>query len=85
MQNQMTLTTELGRLSRANDVRILQRICLFMIHFIRYLLDHFESPDEPIDTFIEWWNETGERSAIDAEECRSAADSRNSSTHFRIG
>jgi len=85
VQDQISLTTELNRLSRSSDVRVLQRICLFMSHFIRYLLDHFESPDEPIDMFVEWWNGIGEQSAIEAEECRSETDSHYSSRNITMG
>lgn len=85
MQTQMTLTTELDRLSRSSDIRVLQRICLFMSHFIRYLLDFFDSPDDRIEDFNEWWKEFGEQLVLDAEECRCEADSTSSSRRYTLG
>ena len=55
-QNQITLMSELDRLSCIEDTHALRRMCKFLECFSEYLLSFFELPLERIDEFCSWWN-----------------------------
>ena len=57
IQDQITLTSELDRISRFEDTRILRRMCQFLECFSVYLLSYFEFPSERIEEFCSWWND----------------------------
>ena len=61
MESHFTLSSELDRLSRSTDVRLLRRLCHFLLNLVHYLLGYFESPEEVVKEYNEWWNREGEQ------------------------
>lgn len=57
IQDQITLTSELNRIARFEDIRILREMCQFLECFSEYLLEFFDHPSEIIEDFNSRWNE----------------------------
>jgi len=55
-QDQITLMSELDRISCIEDTQALRRMCTFLECFSEYLLSFFELPFDRIDEFCSWWN-----------------------------